>query len=115
MAKQWLILHFGPLQKKNLLQKKFLNTNYKKALIITNGGLNNDVDIHLEGVSQYPSEEEVLFLPFCLFTIKNFVEVKEGNLIYFKLELVNNSDASLIEPYNDYIIKGLNGENNYLF
>ena len=106
---------FWSSTKKESVAKKFLNANYKNALIITSGGLNNNVDIHLEGVSQYPSEEEVLFLPFCLFTIKSFAEVKDGSLIYYKLELENNLDASLIEPYNDHIIKRLNGENNYLF
>ena len=93
----------------------YFSSDGANALIITSGGLNNNVDIHLEGVSQYPSEEEVLFLPFCLFTIKSFAEVKDGSLIYYKLELENNLDASLIEPYNDHIIKRLNGENNYLF
>jgi len=103
---------FWSSTKKESVAKQFLNSNYKNALIITNGGLNNNVDIHLEGISQYPAEEEVLFLPFCIFTIKSFVEVKEGNLIYYKLELENNSDSSMIEPFNDYIIKGLNGKNN---
>jgi hypothetical protein len=98
------------LYKKKSVAKKFLNANYKNALIITNGGLNNNVDIHLEGVSQYPSEEEVLFLPFCLFTIKSFVEVKDGSLIYYKLELENNSDSSMIEPYSNEIIERLNGK-----
>ena len=42
------------------------------SLIITNGGLNNAVDIYLEGMFNYIQEEEVLFLLFCLFTIKVF-------------------------------------------
>ena len=47
----------------------------------------NNVDIHLERLSQYPSEEEILFLPFCCFEIKSCKKVKENNLEYYELEL----------------------------
>ena len=101
---------FWSSTKKESVAKDFLSQYYKNTLIITNGGLYNNVDIHLEGISKYPYEEEVLFLPFCLFTIKNFSKVQEGNLNYYKLELENNSDSSMIEPYSNEIIERLNGK-----
>ena len=101
---------FWSSTKKENVAKDFLSQYYKNTLIITNGGLYNNVDIHLEGISKYPYEEEVLFLPFCLFTIKNFSKVQEGNLNYYKLELENNSDSSMIEPYSNEIIERLNGK-----
>ena len=74
-------------------------------MIITKGGLQNNIDIHLEKMSRYPNEEEVLFLPFCNFKIISFDKVKEGNLSYYKLVLENESDSSLIEQYREEIIK----------
>ncbi len=50
--------------KQKSVVKSFLENNYKNILIITKGGLENNVDIHLEGISKYSDEEEVLFLPF---------------------------------------------------
>ena len=104
---------FWSSSKKESVAKKFLKKNYKNTLIIANGGLNNNVDIHLEGISKYPHEEEVLFLPFCVFTIKSFNKVKELGLDYYILELENASDSSIIEPYSDETINGLNGKNRF--
>ena len=53
-------------------------------MIIAEGGLKNNVDIHLEEISRYP-KEEVLFLPFCNFKIKSFEKVNENNLSYYRL------------------------------
>lgn len=39
---------------------------------VTEEGLKNNVDIHLEKISKYPKEEELLFLSFCKFKIKSF-------------------------------------------
>ena len=96
---------FWSATKKESVAKKFLKASYKNALIITKGGLNNNIDIHLEKMSRYPSEEEVLFLPFCNFKITSFDKVKEGDKNYYKLVLENTSDSSLIEPYREKIIK----------
>ena len=96
---------FWSATKKESVAKNFLKQNYKNALIITKGGLQNNIDIHLEKMSRYPNEEEVLFLPFCNFKIISFDKVKEGNLSYYKLVLENESDSSLIEPYREEIIK----------
>ena len=106
---------FWSSTKKESVAKDFLNQNYKNTLIITNGGLNNNVDIHLEGITNYSEEEEVLFLPFCLFTIKSFKKVKEDNLNYYILELENNSDSSMIKPFSKEIIESLNGKNKYFY
>ena len=106
---------FWSSSKKLSVAKKFLKQNYKNTLIITKGGLNNNVDIHLEGISKYNKEEEVLFLPFCKFTIKSFEKVNENNLNYYKLILENESESSTIEPFSDPIIKNLNQEKGGLF
>ena len=52
---------FWSATKKESVAKKFLKQNYKNAMIITKGGLKNNIDIHLEKMSRYPDEEEVLF------------------------------------------------------
>ena len=80
-------------------------------MIIAEGGLKNNVDIHLEEISRYPKEEEVLFLPFCNFKIKSFEKVNENNLSYYKLILEKYSDSSIITPFNKYSIDNLNFEN----
>ena len=100
---------FWSATKKLSVAKKFLNENHKNALIITEG-LNNNVDIHLEEISKYPNEEEVLFLPFCTFKIESFDMIKEGKLIYYKLVLKSDSDSSLIKPLSEETIKVLNNE-----
>jgi len=96
---------FWSATKKESVAKQFLKQSYKNALIITKGGLENNIDIHLEKMSRYPNEEEVLFLPFCNFKIISFDKVKEGNLSYYKIFLESASDSSLIEPYEKNIIK----------
>lgn len=96
---------FWSATKKESVAKKFLKQNYKNAMFITKGGLKNNIDIHLEKMSRYPDEEEVLFLPFCNFKITSFEKVKEGNKDYYKLILENLSESSLIEPYRERIIK----------
>ena len=101
---------FWSSTKKESVAKKFLNTKYKNALIITKGGLKNNVDIHLEEISRYPNEEEVLFLPFCNFKIKSFQKVKKDNLSYYELVLENESDSSLIQPLKEKRIQKLNFE-----
>ena len=105
---------FWSSTKKESVALKFLkkNINYKNGLLIAEGGLNNNVDIHLEEISRYPKEEEVLFLPFCLFKIKSFEKVNENNLSYYKLVLEKDSDSSIIDPFNKSDIDSLNFEKN---
>ena len=101
---------FWSSTKKESVALNFLKkANYKNGLIIVEGDLNNNVDIHLEEISRYPKEEEVLFLPFCKFKIKNFEKVNENNLSFYKLILEkDDTDSSIIEPYDKYNIDSLN-------
>ena len=101
---------FWSSTKKESVALNFLKkANYKNGLIIVEGDLNNNVDIHLEEISRYPKEEEVLFLPFCKFKIKNFEKVNEHNLSFYKLILEkDDTDSSIIEPYDKYNIDSLN-------
>ena len=104
---------FWSCTKKESVAKRFLNGKYKNTLIITKGGLENNIDIHLEGISKYPEEEEVLFLPFCKFKIKSFEKVNENGLNYYKIILDKISDSSMIrmiEGFEDMIISTLNNQ-----
>ena len=74
--------------KKLNVAKQFLFRYAKNILLHTIVKEGSNIDIHLEKISQYPSEEEILILPFCFFEIKSFVEVKENNLEYYILELI---------------------------
>ena len=104
---------FWSSTKSELVAKKFLSSNYKNAMIIIKGGLENNVDIHLEGISRYPKEQEVLFLPFCKFIIKNFVKINEKNKTYYKLIIESDSNSSTIEPLFNFVLKKLNYEIDY--
>ena len=99
---------FWSSTKKESVAKRFLNLNHKNCLIITKGEANNNVDIHLEEISKYPDEEEVLFLPFCTFKVKNFDEVNEGNLCYYKLVLEKDSATPFIKPFEEREIESFN-------
>ncbi len=106
---------FWSSTKKESVAKNFLRGSHKNTLILTKGQSINNIDIHSENLSKYPEEEEVLFLPFCKFTIKSFEKVNENNLNYYKLILENESESSTIEPFSDPIIKNLNQEKGGLF
>ena len=74
---------------KNLtVAEKFL-FHYKKNILLHTHvkGISN-IDIHLEKLSQYPNEKEILILPFCCFEVKSFTKVLEKNLEYYILELI---------------------------
>ena len=74
--------------KKLSVVKNFL-FNYKKNILLhTTVKKGNNIDIHLEGLSQYPTEEEILIFPFCYFEIKSFKKVKENNFEYYDLDLI---------------------------
>ena len=74
--------------KKLCIAKQFLFNLKKNVLLHTKVKKGNNIDIHLEGISQYPNEEEILIFPFCYFEIKSFKKVKENNLEYYDLELI---------------------------
>ena len=85
-GKKMLNASFWSSSKKLSVAKTFLKT--KNILLHTKVKEGNNIDIHLEKLSQFPSEEEILFLPYCYFEVKSFKKVKENNLEYFDLELI---------------------------
>ena len=102
---------FWSCTKAESVAKRFLKGKYKNTLIITEGGLGNNIDIHLEGISKYPNEEEVLFLPFCKFKVKSYELVNENGLNYYKIILDKISDSPMIrmlEGFENMIISALN-------
>ena len=62
---------------KNLTVAKTFLTKEKNILLHVKVKKGNNIDIDLEKLSQYPNEEEILFLPYCYFEIKSFKKVKE--------------------------------------
>ena len=95
-GKKMLNASFWSSSKKLSVAKKFLfNLNYSKNILLhVNAKKGSNVDIHLENLSQYPNEEEVLFLPFCNFEIKSFEKVKEKGHEYHILELIYCEDEN---------------------
>jgi len=77
VAKNFLFKHKG----KNVL----LHSNIKKG---------NNIDIHLEKLSAFPKEEEILFLPYCVFEIKSFKKMEEKGIQYYDLELIYCEDEN---------------------
>ena len=80
--------------KKIDVAKKFLFMYKKNILLHAKVKEGNNIDIHLEKISQFPNEEEVLFLPYCSFEIKSFNKVVENGLEYYNLELIYCSDEN---------------------
>ena len=74
--------------KKLSVAKQFLFKYEKNILLHTKIIEGNNIDIHLEKLSQFPTEEEILILPFCVFEVKSFIKVYENNLEYYNLELI---------------------------
>jgi len=85
---------FWSSSKKLSVAKNFLFNYPKNILIHSKIKKGNNVDIHLEKLSQYPNEEEILFLPFCNFEIKSIKQVKENNKEYYDLELIYCDDEN---------------------
>lgn len=106
---------FWSSTKKESYAKNLLKKNFKNTLVVTKGGKINNVDIHSEGVSKFSKEEEVLFLPFCIFKIISLEKIQEQNLIYYKLTLESISAPSLIEPFKEETIDALNFDNAYYY
>ena len=74
--------------KKLSVAKKFLFKYKKNVLLHTKVKEGNNIDIHLEKLSQFPEEEEILFLPYCVFEVQEFKKTNENNLEYYELELI---------------------------
>ena len=74
--------------KKLNVAKKFLFKYKKNVLLHTKVKEGSNIDIHLENISKYPDEEEVLILPFCFYEVKSFEKKNENNLEYYYLELI---------------------------
>ena len=56
----------------------FFLFKYKKNILLhTKIKAGNNIDIHLEKLSQYPNEEEILFLPYCVFEVQSFNKTKK--------------------------------------
>ena len=85
---------FWSSSKKLSVAKQFLFRYQKNILIHSKIKKGNNIDIHLEKLSQYPNEEEILFLPFCTFEIKSISKVKENNKEYYDLELIYCDDEN---------------------
>ena len=87
---------FWSSSKKLSVAKYFLLNYPKNILIHSKIKKGNNVDIHLEKLSQYPNEEEILFLPFCNFEIKSIKKVKENNnnKEFYYLELISCDDEN---------------------
>ena len=83
--------------------KDFLFKYKKNILLHTKVKEGNNIDIHLENLSQYPDEEEILFLPFCYFEIESFTKVKENNYEFYQLELIY-CDEENKENKIDYVV-----------
>ena len=77
--------HFG-YSKKLSVAEEFLKN--KNILLHTKVKEGNNIDIHLENLSKFPDEEEILFLPYCYFEVKSFKKVKKNGLEYHELELI---------------------------
>ena len=87
--------------KKLDVAKKFLFKYKKNILLRTKVKEGSNIDIHLEKLSQYPSEEEILILPFCTFEIKGFNKVKEKGFEYYDLELIYCEEENKINKIGD--------------
>ena len=83
-----LNVSFWSSSKKLSVAKKFLFEYKKNILLHTKVKKGNNIDIHLENLSQFPSEEEILIFPYCYFEIKSFKKVKENNFKFYDLELI---------------------------
>ena len=95
--------------KKLTVAKAFLFQYKKNVLIHSKIKKGTNIDIHLENISQFPDEEEVLFLPYCTFGIKSFKKIKENQHEYYALELLYSDKDNMhnyIEKvkYNEFII-----------
>ena len=90
---------------------------YKKNILLhTKVKEGNNIDIHLENLSQYKTEEEILFLPYCVFEVQSFTKTKENNLEYYDLELIycdEENQSNKIENVNFINIDHLDHLHNF--
>ena len=95
--------------KKLSVAKDFLFDYNKNILLHTKVKKGSNIDIDLEGLSQFPDEEEILIFPFCYFEIKSFKKVKENDHEYYDLELIyceeeNKSNNIEKVQFHEFII-----------
>ena len=86
----------------------------KNVLLHTKVKEGNNIDIHIENLSEFPEEEEILFLPYCVFEVQRFKKIKENNLEYYVLELIyceEENKSNKIENVNFMNINLLNNNN----
>ena len=77
VGKKMLNTSLWSSSKKLEVAEDFLFLYTKNILLHTKIKEGNNIDIHLEKISKYPNEEEVLILPFCFFEIKSFQKKKK--------------------------------------
>ena len=99
--------------KKLSVAKKFLFKYKKNVLLHTKVKEGNNIDIHLEKISQFENEEEILFLPFCAFEVKSFEKVKENNLEYYNLELIYCEEENKIDKIEEVQYKDIDTYFNF--
>ena len=99
--------------KKLSVAKKFLFKYKKNVLLHTKVKEGNNIDIHLEKISQFENEEEILFLPFCAFEVKSFEKVKENNLEYYNLELIYCEEENKIDKIEEVQYKDIDPYFNF--
>ena len=87
-GKKMLNASFWSSSKKQEVAEKFLFLYKKNIILHTKIKEGNNIDIHLEKLSQFPNEEEILFLPYCVLEIESFIKTKKNNLEYYELELI---------------------------
>ena len=77
VGKKMLNTSLWSSSKKLEVAEDFLFRYTKNILLHTKIKEGNNIDIHLEKISKYPNEEEVLILPFCFLEIKSFQKKKK--------------------------------------
>ena len=66
------------------------STDGRNVLLIVKGNNNNNIDIDKEELSFYPTEKEILIIPFCSFILKEnpkLVKDKDYNYDYYEIYL----------------------------
>ena len=87
-GKKMLNVSLWSSSKKLDVAKYFLHEYHKNVLLHTKIKEGNNIDIHLENISKFQDEEEVLILPFCFFEVESFKKQNENGLEYYDLELI---------------------------
>ena len=94
--------------KKIDVAKKFLFHYKKNILLRTYVKGTSNIDIHLENISRYHNEEEILILPFCCFEVKNFNKTQEKDFEYYVLDVTFCEEENKKNPIENIQFKELN-------